>query len=89
MNPSNLTHIIPFDDSSIELDGLTIESAADRIALYGSLDILKDEMGLEKARNLVQYLNKTIISLETSLKEGTLSKKITLEKPIIKDNPMG
>jgi hypothetical protein len=76
-----------FDDRSFELDGLGVDSAADRVALSGSTDITRDQAGLEKAKRLVQYLNGAIKVLEKELSTGALPDVVAVEKPVVKANP--
>ena len=56
----------PFADatSSYELDDLTLENNEDRVALYGSLNISRDEAGLAKAKQLQQLCNELVSYLE-------------------------
>lgn len=79
---------IPFDDSSFNVETLTIESAEDRIAVYGNLTLERDKQGLAKAQILADYFQKVVNQLKSEDKKGTLSEIQTIEKPIEKPNPM-
>ncbi len=52
----------PFEDDSESgaIGELTVENGKDRIALYGSLDITRDQAGLALARELAGFLDKVI-----------------------------
>ncbi|MGI4793166.1 MAG: hypothetical protein ACRYG8_03595 [Janthinobacterium lividum] len=58
--------LIPFADdaASISLGKLTIENGLDRLALYGSLDITRDQKGLDLARQLRLLLDQAVAALE-------------------------
>ncbi|MCQ8239905.1 hypothetical protein [Rhizosaccharibacter radicis] len=63
-----MTDLTPFADesSSSSIGKLTIENAGDRVSLYGSLDITRDQHGLDVARQLKALLDKTVGVLEAS-----------------------
>ena len=50
--------LTPFADdaASVSIGKLTIENGTDRVALYGSLDITRDQQGLVHARALLAIL---------------------------------
>ncbi len=77
----------PFDDNSFEIDGLTVESAADRVAIYGTLDVSLDQAGLDKAERLAGYLNATVAWLKTLKEHGRLPEHTAVVAPQIKKNP--
>jgi hypothetical protein len=74
----------PFDDTAFAIQGLTIESAADRIALHGSLDLTRDRAGLAQARQLAAYLHATVAALEA---DPALPATVGTEAPIEQANP--
>ncbi len=57
----------PFQDesTSLALDGLTIENRLDHVALYGSLQITRDQAGLAHARALQALLHDIVAALES------------------------
>ena len=59
--------ISPFasEAESLGVGDLTIENRADRVSIYGSIDLTRDKAGLEQARMLKAALNKLIQALET------------------------
>ncbi|WP_184034797.1 hypothetical protein [Chitinivorax tropicus] len=59
--------MVPFANESdcLQLDELTIENREDRLELYGSLQITRDKVGLDLARQLQQLLNATVAQLES------------------------
>lgn len=62
-----MTTLTPFanETDSITLDGLTIENRLDRLSLYGSFTITRDQAGLALARELQTLLAATITQLES------------------------
>ena len=58
--------LTPFADdaASVSIGKLTIENGTDRIALYGSLDITRDQQGLAHARVLVAVVQAAVQQLE-------------------------
>lgn len=83
--------IAPFNDTSFEIQNgkasLTIDSAEDRIAIYGSLDITATKDGLTKAKELTDYLNHVVKHLELLEYMGKLPDVEVIEAPVMKDNP--
>lgn len=62
----NSPNFRPFEDdtSSSQLDQLTLENQGDRVSLYGSLQITRDQVGLTRAHQLKQILEAAIAELE-------------------------
>lgn len=58
--------LTPFADNAatFSLGSLTIENGFDRLALYGSLDITRDQKGLDLARELRALLDQAVAVLE-------------------------
>lgn len=52
------------DGQSFSLDNLTFETNVDRVAIYGSVNIDKDQTGLKKALELQQVINDLVSSLQ-------------------------
>lgn len=52
------------DRSQTEIDELTIENNGDRLALYGSIAITCDQLGLQHAKALLKVLQDSIEYLE-------------------------
>ncbi|OUY09077.1 hypothetical protein [Acinetobacter populi] len=65
----------PFKDAtaSITIDNLTLENQGERLSIYGSLQITRDQQGLRDAKQLQQILNETVHYLE----QQTLPEKLT------------
>ncbi len=61
-----MTKLTPFadDSASVSIAELTIENGADRIALYGSLDLTRDKQGLAHAHALKAVLDQVVQRLE-------------------------
>lgn len=57
-----MTKLTPFADdaASVGIGELTVENGADRLALYGSLDITRDKAGLKRALGLKAILDKAV-----------------------------
>ena len=79
--------IKPFaDDAGAQRIGeLAIENRTDRVALYGSLDLTRDQSGLRRARALKRVVNAVVRALaaEESLPESVAGP----EKPQKVKNP--
>lgn len=52
------------DAASISIGKLTFENGTDRITLYGSLDLGKDQQGLAHAKALKAILDQVVQALE-------------------------
>jgi hypothetical protein len=63
---TKLVTITPFADeaASTSISDLTIENRLDRVSLYGSLDLTRDQRGLENARHLRALLEAVVQVLE-------------------------
>ena len=77
--------INPFKNESecLQIGELTIENRTDRVSVYGSIDITRDNEGLTLARQLKQVLELTL----TELERIDLPDHICLEPPDIVKNP--
>lgn len=61
-----MTDFDPFADdaASISIGQLTVENGADRVILYGSLEITYDQPGLARARQMKVLLDRVVEVLE-------------------------
>jgi len=61
-----MTQFQPFKDETtvLALDQLTVENRLDRIEMYGSLQITRDQVGLRLARELKGLMDATVAALE-------------------------
>ena len=71
------------ESDTFELDELTIENRLDRISIFGSLDITRDQEGLKKAKELKSLLDNTLVELE----KAELPEKISILPTEIVKNP--
>jgi hypothetical protein len=57
--------IDPFanEAESLQIDDLTIENRLDKVAIYGSIDITRDQRGLELARRMVHLFDSIVARL--------------------------
>ena len=80
--------LTPFadDSTSLSIGDLTVENGTDMLALYGSLNITRDQAGLKHARDLLALLKATVHALEQA---HGLPEKIaeTTEAPKMVKNP--
>lgn len=77
----------PFDDSSRKIGGLTIESSADAVSLYGDLDITRDKAGLAIAEEVQAIVNALVDALKD---DANLPDKLPAAATSpIKPNPFG
>jgi hypothetical protein len=82
--------ISPFADeaASISVGDLTIENRLDRVSLYGSLDLTRDQQGLESARRLRALLEAIVKVLESE--GGRLPEKVQGKPDVPRaPNPFG
>lgn len=77
--------IKPFqnEEESLAIGELTIESRLDRIALYGSLAITKDQAGLRLAKELKDVLDAAVAALQ----KETLPEHVAVMPAERIDNP--
>ncbi len=56
----------PFENGneSSAIDDLTLENQVDCVSLYGNLQITKDQVGLQTAKVLQQFINDVVMALE-------------------------
>jgi heptaprenylglyceryl phosphate synthase len=54
--------IDPFanESESLQIDELTIENRTDKVSIYGSIDITRDQRGLELARTIKHLLDSIV-----------------------------
>ena len=52
------------DCSSYTLDNLTFENNADRLAIYGDIQIQRDQQGLQQLLALQSLINQAIMALQ-------------------------
>lgn len=52
------------ESETVNIDELVIENRLDRVSLYGSIDITKDKIGLEKIRAIKKQIDKIANKLE-------------------------
>ena len=72
------------ETTSLLIGDLTVENRLDRISLYGSLDITKDQIGLTDALQLKDIIDSIV---ETLQKENNLPERIVIEKADSVVNP--
>lgn len=72
------------ETDSFIIDNLTVDNRLDRISLYGSLDITKDQIGLEHALKLKRVIDASIDALK---RDKHLPERIEIEKTQSVENP--
>jgi len=72
------------ETTSLLIGDLTVENRLDRISLYGSLDITKDQIGLTDALQLKDIIDSIVDTLQ---KENNLPERIVIEKADSVVNP--
>lgn len=80
--------LIPYqnEEDSISIGALTIENRLDRIALYGSLDLTRDQVGLAQARQLRALADAVVAVLEA---DRVLPDHVTAKPVETVKNPFG
>jgi hypothetical protein len=75
------------DAASLGIGELTLENGQDRIAVYGSLDLTRDKVGLKHARELKAVLDAVVRHLDAA---RDLPDVVPApEKPTSVKNPFG
>jgi hypothetical protein len=82
------TGSVPFDDTTFVVGGLTVDSAEDRVGIFGSVDIWRDQQGLAGAKILAAYFASMRDKLQGEMDAGKLPEKIVISAPIVKANPL-
>lgn len=77
----------PFDNQSFTLEGLTVESAADAVAIYGSLTVRQDATGLAHASRLAAFFQDLTQQLQALHQHGGLPEQAALDVPVQAPNP--
>ena len=72
------------DCSSYTLDNLTFENNADRLAIYGDIQIQRDQQGLQQLLALQSLINQAVIALQA---DDTLPEHLPAAKHTEIDNP--
>lgn len=77
----------PFaDEAAVEtIGGLSIENGTSRIAVHGSLDLTRDQAGLERARRLKAALGRIVAALEAEPLPDAVAE--TVQTPRTVKNP--
>lgn len=73
------------DGQAISIGDLDVENNVDRLNFYGSLQITRDQRGLEVALALKQLAD----SIVDQLASTSLPCNITLVEPVEEENPFG
>jgi hypothetical protein len=72
------------EEDSIAISELTVENRLDRISVFGSLEVTKDQAGLAQARQLKALIDATVSALEA---EKNLPDKVSIKPTKKVDNP--
>ena len=72
------------DCSSYTLDNLTFENNADRLSVYGDMQIQRDQQGLQQLLTLQSLINQAVIALQA---DATLPEQLPSAKHTEIDNP--
>lgn len=75
------------ESTSLEINGLTVENRLDRVSMYGSLDITRDQVGLAAARELKDLLTEIVTNLNEMQVAGQLPQMVEVEPPETVANP--
>lgn len=81
--------IKPFADEevSLEIGELKVENRLDRVAIYGSIDLTRDEAGLALALELKDLVCAVVSDLEDLKATGQLPLAVEVEPPVKAPNP--
>lgn len=78
-----IEHPYENEEETFQVDQLTIENRLDRIELYGSVELTKDKVGLERALLLKDLLDRIVDVLASE----DLADEVTLDEPDTIRNP--
>lgn len=78
-----IQHPYKNEEETFQIDQLTIENRMDRIQFYGSVELTRDKVGLERARCLKMLLDQVVEALSSE----NLPETVTVEKPETVKNP--
>lgn len=83
------TELRPYADdaASVGIGDLTIENGREQVSLHGSLDLTRDQAGLEQARALKALLDQVVQVLESD--KDLPAKLPPPDKPGTVQNPFG
>lgn len=81
-----MSPITPYANEAdfLQIGELTIENRLDQVALYGSVQLTKDKVGLQHARDLKAIIDAVIVTLEA---DKNLLDRIPLNSTDQVDNP--
>jgi hypothetical protein len=71
------------ESETFDIGKLTIENRTDRVTIYGSLDVTRDQAGLKAAKELKATVDAVVAFLEGE----KLPEKIAMKAPTEKKNP--
>ena len=82
----------PFNPFANETDAqslgnLVLENRLDRLAIYGDLDLTRDQSGLQHAKQLKNLLDAVVKQLESEAAQGQLPVTIKLDSAKNVKNP--
>jgi hypothetical protein len=80
-----IEHPYANEEETCEIDQLTIENRMDRVQVYGSIELTKDKVGLERARQLKKLVDQVVEVLSSE----NLPEHVTIEEPTTVKNPFG
>lgn len=72
--------------TSLNIGDMTIEDNGDRVSLYGSLNISRDQLGLKQAKDLRAILDQVIGELEA---QTDLPEQLAVLQAKVVKNPFG
>lgn len=71
-------------DDAFTIGGFTIENANDKVSLYGSLDLTRNDTGLKQAKALQSILDAVVRALEQDASPPDQPKPPAKSKPVKK-----
>lgn len=78
-----ITHPFENEQETTRIDELTVENRLDRVQLYGSVELTRDQVGYARARQLKELLDRVVAALEGQ----DLPEAVTVEAPGTVPNP--
>jgi len=84
-----MSKFTPYADesASIEIGSLTVENRLDRVSIFGSIDLTKDQEGLALVLALKELIWEVASELEGMESAGVLPQEVEVEQTVTIANP--
>jgi hypothetical protein len=80
-----IKHRYQNEEETCQIDQLTVENRVGRVQVYGSIELTKDKVGLARARQLKELVERVVKVLSSQ----DLPEQVTVEDSKTVKNPFG